>query len=219
MQDDGHVEGPRRVYDASASDYVAFAGTEISAATEDAVDRSMLAAFVELVVSGGGGQVADLGCGPGRVAAFLARAELDVVGVDVSSELLTVARNAHPHLRFEGGRLDALPFSDGALAGAVAWYSIIHTPPDLLDDVLTEIHRVVAPKGLVLIAFQAGTGEPVVRNDAHGTGMSLTSYRHDTDFVSQRLRAAGFEVHASTQRAPALGHETGPQAFIIARRR
>jgi len=179
----------------------------------------MLAAFVELVRSCGGGQVGDLGCGPGRVAAFLTQEGLDVVGIDVSSELLAVARVAHPHVRFEEGRLDDLPFVDDALAGAVCWYSIIYTPPDFLDGVLTEIARVVAPEGLVLLAFQAGTGDAVTRTNAHGTGVSLTSYRHDVDDIAHRLDAAGFDFHASTLRTPSLSHETSSQAFVIARHR
>ncbi len=219
MRDDSHVDAARRVYDASASDYVAFVGTELGEATEDAVDRSMLAAFVELVRSSEHSLVADLGCGPGRVAAFLAREQFDVVGIDVSSELLALARVAHPGVRFEEGRLDDLPFMDDALAGAVCWYSIIYTPPDLLDGVLTELARVVAPDGVVLLAFQAGAGDAVVKVDAHGTGVSLTSYRHAVDDIAHRLDDAGFAVHASTLRTSSLSHEASPQAFLIARHR
>jgi ubiquinone/menaquinone biosynthesis C-methylase UbiE len=219
MGEGSHVDAARKVFDASASDYVEFVGTEHSEATEDAVDRSMLAAFAEIVASRGGGLVADVGCGPGRAAAFLARERLDVVGVDVSSELLALARLAHPHVRFMEGRLDDLPFAADELAGAVSWYSIIYTPPELLGDVLAEFARVLAPRGLVLLAFQAGTGDPVVKADAYGSGLAITSYRHHVDDVAQRLQLAGFDVHASTLRAGTLSHETSPQAFIVACRR
>jgi SAM-dependent methyltransferase len=207
------------VYDAVVADYVAFVGTELGNATEDAVDRSMLAAFVELVGFQRRGLIADLGCGPGRVAAFLAREGLDVIGLDVSSEMVAAARAAHAHVRFEQGQLDDLPFGDDGLAGAVCWYSIIHTPPDRLDDVLGEIARVVRAEGLVLVAFQAGTGQVVVNTDAYGSGISLTRYLHDADEVARRLDAAGFDVHACTRRAQSLPHESGPQAFVIARHR
>lgn len=219
MRGDGHVDAPRQVYDSAAVDYVEFVGTELGDATEDVVDRSMLSAFADLVATAGGGRVADLGCGPGRVAASLARAQLDVVGIDVSLELLRIARAAHPNILFEVGRLDGLPFADSVLAGAVSWYSIIYTPPDLLDGALSEMARVIASDGLLLVAFQAGGGDPVVRSDAFGTGVSLTSYRHDVEGVARRLEAAGFDAHASTLRAARLEHEATSQAFIIARRR
>lgn len=143
MGTDHHVETPRRVYDSSAADYLGFVGTDLSPATEDPVDLAILAAFTHMLRSGGvGGTIADLGCGPGRAAAHIARERLDVIGVDVSWELLIRARGAHPNVPFTQGRLDELPFADAALAGVVCWYSIIYTPPVLLAGPLSEFARV-----------------------------------------------------------------------------
>ena len=134
MPDDEHVTAARDVYELAAQTYVEFVGTSISASTEGAVDRSLLEAFVELVKERGPTRVADLGCGPGRVGRYLADRGLDVVGVDVSSALLAVARATHPDIVFHEGRLDALPFATRTLGGAVSWYSIIYTPPDRLSE-------------------------------------------------------------------------------------
>ena len=193
-------------------------GTELSAATEGAIDRSLLSAFVELVAVRPGVQVADVGCGPGRVAAFLARHGLGVVGVDVSTALLELARLAHPGIAFEEGRLDDLPISDSSLAGAICWYSIIYTPPAHLAAVFTELSRVLEPGGYLLLAFQAGNGEAIHRSDVHGSGLPLTSYRHGVNDIALRLAADNFEVRATTERLPELDHETTPQAFVFARR-
>jgi hypothetical protein len=57
------------------------------------------------------------------------------------------------------------------------------------------------------------------RTDAHGTGLPLTSYRHGIEHVTRRLDRAGFDVHATAQRAPELEHESTGQAFVFARRR
>ena len=111
----------RAVYDASAEGYGRFAGVEISAATEGPVDRLLLAAFVELMADAPAGRVADLGCGPGRVAAFLATHGFEVIGVDVSAAMVEAARNAHPTIEFELGQLAVLPMADASLAGAVCW--------------------------------------------------------------------------------------------------
>jgi ubiquinone/menaquinone biosynthesis C-methylase UbiE len=219
VSQDDHVESVRAVYDASAARYVDFVGTKLSAATEGAVDMAMLIAFSQLVANNPLAQVADVGCGPGRVAAFLAERKITVVGVDVSTALLAEARRAHPDIRFEEGRLDRLPFADSSLAGAVCWYSIIFTPAERLDDAFKELLRVLGPKAYLLLAFQSGDGEAFHRMNAHGTSLSLTSYRHNVDDVGRRLEEVGLQVHATTQRAPELDHETSWQAFIIARRR
>ena len=162
-------------------------------------------------------RVADVGCGPGRVAAFLARCHLDVVGLDPSPAMLAVARLAHPDITFEEGQLDALPIPDASLAGVVCWYSIIYTPPERLGDAFAELGRVLRPGGHLLLAFQAGTGESVLRTDAHGTGRSLTSFRHSLGAVTGRLEDAGLSVRATTVRKPEFDHETASQAFVIAR--
>ncbi len=212
------MTSPRAVYDASADRYVEFVGTDINPATEGPIDRALLLAFVELVGARGGTKIADLGCGPGRVAAFLASHGLDAFGIDVSPAMLAEAHRAHPDLQFEEGRLDDLPLAAASLAGAVCWYSIIYTPPERLDDVFQELQRVLEPGGHLLIVFQAGDGQPAHRADAHESGLPLTSYRHGIADLTRRLGEAGFEVHASAQRAPELEHESTPQAFVIARR-
>ena len=214
---DGDVESARAVYDASADRYVRSVGTELDEATEGPIDQALLLAFVELVPARTPTRVADLGCGPGRVAAFLARHGLEVVGLDVSREMLLRARSAHPTIAFQEGRLDALPIETGSLAGAVCWYSIIHLPPAALDPVFAEVARVLGAGGQLLLAFQEGAGDPVHRADAHGTGLPLTSYRHGVEDVTQRLQLAGFVVHATARQAPELAHESTPQAFVPAR--
>src|ERR1700733_978028 len=215
MTREDHVATARAVYDMAAPTYVQFVGTEISSATEGPIDQSLLVAFVELVKRQTIDLVADVGCGPGRVAAFMAERGLDVVGVDVSQAMLTVARSAHPHIRFEEGHLDALPFETGVLAGAVCWYSIIYTPIGRLAEAFGELARVLMPGGYLLLAFQA-EGEPVYRAEAQGTHLALTSYRHSMQEVAGCLEHTSFQIYTTVLRAPELEHETTSQGFVIA---
>jgi SAM-dependent methyltransferase len=216
VSDREHVASARAVYDASVERYVQFVGTELSASTEGPLDRSMLDTFVEMIEARGETQVADVGCGPGRVAAHLAARDLDVVGVDVSPAMIAYARRAHPGISFEEGRLDRLPLEDGSRAGVVCWYSIIYTPPADLGAAFDELRRVLRPGGVVLLAFRAGDGQTWHRTDAHGTGLPLTSYRHALDDVAGRLLASGLRVQATAQRQPELAHESTPQGFVVA---
>ena len=129
--------------------------------------------------------------------------------------MLAVARSAHPHIKFEEGQLDALPFETKVLAGAVCWYSIIYTPPDRLVEAFSELARVLMPGGYLLLAFQA-EGEPVSRTDAYGTRLPLTSYRHSVQAVAAGLVDVGFEIYATVLRAPDLDAESNFQGFVIA---
>jgi SAM-dependent methyltransferase len=203
----------RRAYDATADVFVAHIGTRVCADVEAPLDRAVLGAFAEMVA--GRGVVGDLGCGVGRVAAFLHDHGLSGLGVDVSPEMLAIARSAHPTIPFVGGDLAALPLATGSLGGAVCWYSIIHTPADGLGDIAAELRRVTTPGAPILVAFQTADDEAVTRNSIGGRAVTLTSYRHSAAVVGRALQQAGLDELAHVVRAPATRFEQTRQAFLL----
>ncbi|MBQ0828823.1 class I SAM-dependent DNA methyltransferase [Streptomyces tagetis] len=203
----------RTFYDAIAEDYAdRFRDVHVA----QPVDRAMLAAYAQMV--GPGGQVADLGCGPGRVTAHLASLGLSVFGLDLSSSMLAIARRENPGLRFEQGSMLELDLPDGALAGAVSWYSSIHTPWERLPDLFREFRRVLAPGGHLLLAFQSGD-EPRRHERPFGHPVTLDFERRRPEPMAELLAGAGLTVRVRTLREPdeALG-EPVAQACLIATR-
>jgi hypothetical protein len=53
-----------------------------------------------------------------------------VSGIDLSPEMIAAARDLYPELQSEVGPMLNLNSPDGALGGALAWYSTIHAPDD-----------------------------------------------------------------------------------------
>ncbi|MCR6487188.1 class I SAM-dependent methyltransferase [Amycolatopsis sp. OK19-0408] len=211
MTDDLFLNPTRETYDIVAGSYDAFAPPIV----EDLHDRALLTTFADLVQADGGGPVADLGCGTGRVTTYLAEAGLDISGVDLSPEMLAIARRDHPGLRFSLGSLLELDFPDGGLAGAVAWYSIIHTPPERLPRVCEELFRVLRPGGHLQLGFHEGDRRHH-RTDGYGhEGFSLDIYWLPLDRVGELVRDAGFEVLTKVLRDPAA---RVPQGRVLARK-
>jgi SAM-dependent methyltransferase len=184
------------------------------ALAEDPYDRAMLGLFAELV---GEGRVLEAGCGPGRITAHLASLGLDASGVDLSPEMIEVARRDHPALRFSVGTLAALDVADAALDGLVAWFSIIHTPPPLQPDVFREFRRVLAPGRHLLLAFQVGDDQRVRLEQAYGHEIALDAYRLSPDRVSAQLVEAGFEMRVVQVRQPEGPVQKSPAAYLLAR--
>jgi SAM-dependent methyltransferase len=148
------------------------------------------------------------------VTAHLAALGLDVFGVDLSPGMVAEARRRHPRLRFDVGSMTALDLPDGGLAGIVAWYSVIHTPPAELPGAFAEFARLLAPDGQLLLAFQVGD-ERVHLEQGYGHAIALDAYRLAPDAVTDLLNEAGLTVHASVMREPD-SPEKVPQAYLIA---
>jgi SAM-dependent methyltransferase len=160
----------------------------------------------------------DVGCGVGRVTAYLHGRGLDVRGVDLSPEMVAIARTAHPQLRFDVAPMTDLPFEPSTFSGVVLWYCAIHTPPDALHDVWREAARVTRPSGWLLVAFQAGDNDVVTRENAYGSGLTMTWFRHRIEDVERGVIDAGFRSSTRVWRAAELPHESTPQVFLTFRR-
>jgi ubiquinone/menaquinone biosynthesis C-methylase UbiE len=180
---------------------------------ETADDRQLL---VDLLRAAGIGPVADLGSGPGRVAAMCHEQGVESIAVDMAVAMLQIGHEKHRQVSFVAGYLSSLPFATGSFSAAVLWYSIIHAPAADLEALFAEVHRVLASGSSVLVAFQAGDGGAHERLDAYGTGFAMTSWRHEPAVVAAALSRSGFDACAVKVRAPELLHETTPQAFISA---
>jgi len=210
-----HTAETRTAYDTVA---VSYAELVAGALAESPLDRALLGVLAEQVLAAGGGPVGDLGCGPGRITAHLDALGLDAFGVDLSPGMVAVARRAHPHLRFAVGSLAALDLPDGGLAGAVVWYSLIHTPPERQPAVLGELGRVTRPGAPLLMAFQAGADEQVHHRQGYGHEISLHMWRLDPERVAQQLTDCGFAVATRVLREPEGPLERSRQAYLLAAR-
>jgi ubiquinone/menaquinone biosynthesis C-methylase UbiE len=198
-------------YDAMSARYAQFVAGELA---EPPLDRAVLAAFAEHVRAGGGGLVAELGCGEGRIAAHLAGLGLDVLGIDLSPAMIEIARATRPGIRFEAGSMHALPFASGSLAGAVSWYSLIHAAPGDVPGYLAEAGRVLRPGGHLLAAFFEAVNEPVTAFDHKVT----PAYRWPLGELAQLASEAGFAEAGRMSREPLAG-ERSRRGHLLMRRR
>ncbi|MFI6124848.1 class I SAM-dependent methyltransferase [Streptomyces sp. NPDC051064] len=158
----GHQDRTRTAYDGVVELYASLFADRLET---QPFARSMIGTFAELVRGTGNLRTADVGCGPGHLTAMLSDLGLDAFGLDLSRGMIDHARQAHPALRFDEARMEALPVEDGALGGVLAHYSMIHTPPGELPALLAEQVRVLAPGGLLMASFFGTEGPEPVRFD------------------------------------------------------
>jgi SAM-dependent methyltransferase len=181
-------------------------------------ERAVLGLFCELVLaSDAGTHVADIGCGTGRLEPYLAGKGLSPRGVDLSPEMIRVARRDQPGYEFEVADLRHLPFEDDSVAGAVCWYSLMYLPPDDRPAAFAELYRVVRPGGYLVTAFKAGDGTLRRAGKTTGLGIEFDIYWLSPAQMEQRLTDAGFTTVFWGGRPPE-GDEGSPQGYLLVRK-
>jgi len=186
----------RESYDELAATYTERIFTELAGKP---LDRHLLNRLAEDVR--GHGLVADLGCGPGHVARYLHDQGVRMLGIDLSPQMIDSARERSPDIEFRVGDMRTLDLSDGALAGIVAFYSLIHIGEPEMGATLRELRRVLAPGGLLLVAFHIGE-ETVHRDELWGHTVSLDFRFLMPSPMVARLIEAGFLVLERVEREP-----------------
>ncbi|TDC26344.1 class I SAM-dependent methyltransferase [Streptomyces sp. 8K308] len=206
-------EATRRSYDTVAEEYAARLHDELAAKP---LDRALLATLLEQTAAGAA--VADLGCGPGHVAAWLAEHGAKAVGIDLSAGMVAVAGARYPQVEFRQGDLRGLPAADGEFGAVVALYSIIHLASEDLPRALAEIRRVLRPSsGLLLLSFHVGD-EIRHLDEWWGHEVDVDFHFLDPDRITSLVEAAGLTVEARLERAPYPHEAETRRAYLFARR-
>ncbi len=112
------------------------------------LNRMTNAAFVEFLNVEPGTHVLEVGSGLGILAADVASAGVEVVGVELSAAQIAAA-SSHPHLTFKQGDAHTLEFPDASFDLVYARYLLEHVAHP--QRVLREMWRVTKPGGRVAV--------------------------------------------------------------------
>ncbi len=132
-----------------------FAGLEVVevAAEEHWIGRVLVDAEARVALAG---QVLELGCGLGWDTRWLVQAGGQITAVDGSAVALERLAAALPGPDYVHHRLPApLPFPDAAFDAVVAGLSLHYFPWRDTLAIMQEVHRVLRPGGLLMLAVNA----------------------------------------------------------------
>ena len=200
-------------YDHVAQEYVRHIAGELD---HKPLDRELLDRFAARFAAGD--LVCDIGCGPGHVARYVHDRGVEVLGMDLSPGMVEQARRLNPDLEFRVGDMLALDVEDGAWAGIVAFYSIVHIPRNDVVSALRELRRALRPGGSLLMSFHIGD-EILHVDELWDQPVSLDFIFFQPDEMREYLLTAGFDIEEVVEREPYPEVEyQSRRAYIFARR-
>ena len=161
----------------------------------------------------GGWKALEIGCGPGRLMRPMSRHFLEIHGVDVSDEMIALAReklrdipNAYPHAT-DGASL-AL-FETGSLDFVYSYAVFQHIPSrEVVIEYLRETHRVMKTGGLVRFQFNGLPGGDASFDTWAGarfSSLELLEFARLNDFQVLALEGTGTQYMWTTWRKRPAG--------------
>ncbi|MEF8873770.1 MAG: class I SAM-dependent methyltransferase [Candidatus Thermoplasmatota archaeon] len=147
------IERTRRAYDEIAEEYCK--------RTEKEGDRTFHERMLDKTLDylPDEARVIDLGCGDGRDTDYLRKKNLDVVGIDFSKKMISLAREKYPKSTFIHSDIRDTVFPDDTFHGAWASASLINLPKSELSHAEKEVYRIIEPEGVFCFSFKEGERE------------------------------------------------------------
>lgn len=133
-----------------------------------------------------GATILDLGAGVGRHALRLAEMGFQVTAFDAAPDGLAAIDAAEAGVETVLGRMDSLPFADGAFDHVLSWNVIYHGNEDILLRTIAEIRRVLKPGGTFLGTMLSNRRLPHDLAKAPGREISRNTWVFDTDHSDKR---------------------------------
>ncbi|MFA5927276.1 MAG: class I SAM-dependent methyltransferase [Patescibacteria group bacterium] len=133
--------------------------------------------------------VLEIGCGTGRDAAEIIKLTDEYLGVDLSSELIAIAKERIPEASFEVADIENCDLPED-IDIIFAFASLIHMDEEHFEDILVRAHSALTPGGIFLISLKLGPYHEFTRTDNFG----VRTYYYYTPGDVARLAGDNYEV-------------------------
>ncbi|MDE1874413.1 MAG: class I SAM-dependent methyltransferase [Candidatus Micrarchaeota archaeon] len=171
-------------------------------------DKALIVKFAESFTRNA--KVLDVGCGSGKVAALLSNYGLRVIGIDISKNMLKLAKENSPKSRFYLMNMKDMNFPTKSFDGVISLYAIIHLPRRYHYEVLKRMYKFLKPGGKLLISVGRSDSKEWFEENWHGGRMywSHFSRKKNEDLIAN----AGFKIKHSY----VIGSPNDKHVFIFA---
>lgn len=151
----------------------------------------ILGTFEKYFIFPKGAKILDAGCAYGRDVEILKKRGFDVVGVDLSRNMIAEAKKRVPTAAFYISDVRGLPFQDSVFDVVLCNAVLMHLEKKEMGKALKELHRVLKKGGKLLLCDKEGTGEGIKIDEP---GIQRYCAYFTLPEMSEYLEQSGFTI-------------------------
>ena len=164
-------------------------------------------------------KILDAGCGVGVDAGFMASKGFKIIGMDLSKEMLDIARQTFPHIDFMQKDIRELDFPPNSFDGILASCSLIHIPKKDTSRLIRKFHQILKKNGAIYIALQGGKSEEIFINEPFKPDEKLFLNIISFDEINNLLIKNKFSIVNKYERKPKSNKELNyTKLYIVAKK-
>ena len=161
-----------------------------------------------------GKNVLDAGCGNGRDCKYINQKGFKVKGIDLSKEMLVIAKKMVPKVDFEIMDITNITYSDNSYDGIISNCSFFHIPVEELPKTLNSFSKILRPNGKLLLILQEGLGEAMIE-EPFRKGVYIYMNYFSVKQISDLLLKHGFEIDSILREKAPNDLELGKGKLIV----
>lgn len=147
--------------------------------------------FINLVKNEG--TILDLGCGPGHHSKYFSNIGFKVIGVDLSAEMIEIARRESTKSSFQVMDILDLNFEEDFFDGIWASASLLHIPKKKIKSVLIKLKEILKNQGILYVSLKEGLGSELFSDTRYG-GVDKFYVYYQFDEIQNILKDIGFDI-------------------------
>ena len=164
-------------------------------------------------------KILDVGCGVGVDAGFMASKGFEIIGVDLSKEMLNIARQKFPQIDFKQQDIRELDFPPNSFDGILASCSLIHIPKKDVPSLIKKFKKILKKDGAIYIALQGGKSEEIFVDEPFKPDEKLFLNIISFDEIKNLLVKNGFSIVKHYEREPKSKEELNyTKLYVIAKK-
>lgn len=163
------------------------------------------------------GNILDLGCGPGHHSKIFVDTGFNVTGIDLSNEMIELAKKEEPRAAFIKMDITHLKFKKKSFDGIWASASLLHIPKNKIGEALNKIYSILRADGTFYISLKEGKGEESIQDDRYGGVEKFYSY-YQVSEIKALLENIGFNILKFDKVKPRKDYDTNSWIHLICKK-